>query len=64
MIKYDTCIRCGSQNVDKLKVNTRVSMNYPEQKYYGVTGQRVISPTDSLVCKDCGHIELFIDWTE
>lgn len=62
MVKYDTCIRCGSNNVDKLLVNTRLSMNYPEEMHYGVVSQRVINPTDALVCKECGHIELIIDW--
>ena len=62
MIKYNTCIRCGSENVDNLMVNTRVSLNYPEEKHFGVISQKILNPTDALVCKDCGHIELLIDW--
>ncbi len=64
MIKYNTCIRCGSENLDSLKVNTRISLNYPEQKnlYSGSVSQRILTPTTALVCKDCGHIEFFLDW--
>lgn len=62
MLKYNTCIRCGSDNVDKLMVNTRINLNYPEEKHYGIVSQRVITPTDALVCKECGHIEFIFDW--
>lgn len=62
MIKYDTCIRCGSKKLDKLKVNSRISLYYPEEKRRGIITQRVIEPTDALVCKECGHIEIFFDW--
>lgn len=66
MIKYQTCIRCNSENVDLLKVNNIVRLNYPEKKnvYTGLTTRTVIYPTDALVCKECGHIEFFIDWEE
>ena len=63
MSNHDTCIRCNSKNLDKLFVNIRISLNYPEEKnrYIGVISQKIINPTDALVCKDCGHIEfLFI----
>lgn len=62
MKKYDSCIRCGSQNIDRLMVNSRLSLNYPEQRSYDVIVQKVINPTDAIVCKECGHIELIIDW--
>ena len=62
MIKYNTCIRCGNENIDKLLINTRVSLNYPEEKHFGLISQKILNPTDALVCKNCGHIELFIDW--
>ena len=62
MIEFNNCLRCGSENIDKLKVNARINMNYPEQSAFGVISQRVIEATDALVCKDCGHIEFFIDW--
>ena len=61
MIKYDNCIRCNSKNIDKLSVNTHISLNYPEERSMGIITQRVLTPTDAMVCKDCGHIELFID---
>ena len=64
MLKFDTCIRCGSHNVDKLMVNTRISLNYPEEKQYGVISQKIVNPTDALVCKECGHIEFFVDWNK
>ena len=32
MIDFKNCIRCGSKNIDKLMVNTRMKMNYPEKK--------------------------------
>ena len=66
MIKYQTCIRCNSENVDLLKTNSIVRLNYPEKKnvYTGLKTQTVIYPTDALVCKECGHIEFFIDWEE
>lgn len=38
-----------------------IALNYPEKKSMGIITQRVITPTDAMVCKDCGHIELFID---
>lgn len=66
MIKYNSCIRCDSRNVDKLFVNTRIFLNYPEKKnlFTGTVEQRVINPTNALVCRDCGHIELFFDWEQ
>ena len=64
MIKYKKCIRCESENVDLLYVNSRISLNYPEKKdvYAGLTSQKILNPTNALVCKDCGHIEFLIDW--
>ncbi|MBQ3531508.1 MAG: hypothetical protein IJA05_06270 [Oscillospiraceae bacterium] len=64
MINFTNCIRCGSKNIDKLMVNTRVRINYPEKRnpYTGSITQEVLEATDALVCKDCGHIEFFIDW--
>ncbi len=64
MINCKNCLRCGSENTDKLMVNTRINLNYPEEKsvYTRTITQRVVEATDALVCKDCGHIELFIDW--
>ena len=32
MINFTNCIRCGSKNIDKLMVNTRVRINYPEKR--------------------------------
>ena len=64
MIKYESCVRCGSSEIDKLAVNTCVKLNYPKKKdaYSTIISQRVITPTDALVCKKCGHVEFFIDW--
>lgn len=62
MKKYDSCIRCGSQNIDRLMVNSRLSLNYPEEKHYGFISQKALNPTDAIVCKECGHIEFIIDW--
>ncbi len=64
MIKYDSCIRCESKNIEKLMINTAFRMNYPPQKaqYPFAEKQRVIQPTNALVCNECGHVELFIDW--
>lgn len=61
MIIYDNCIRCNSNIIDKLSVNTHIALNYPEERSMGIITQKVITPTDAMVCKDCGHIELFID---
>ena len=64
MEKFKNCIRCNSQNIDKVMVNTRINLNYPEQEnIYGGATQRVINPTNAIVCADSGHIEMFIDWT-
>ena len=30
----------------------------------GIITQKVVNPTDAILCKDCGHIELFIDFTK
>lgn len=62
MIKYNTCVRCGSEKIDVLMVNSRLSLSYPEENRAGVISQKIVNPTDALVCKNCGHIELFIDW--
>ncbi|GEM_PF-1790452 len=32
MIDFKNCIRCGSKNIDKLMVNTRMKMNYPKKE--------------------------------
>ena len=66
MIKFEDCIRCGSKNVDILMVNSYIKLNYPKKRnpYTGIISQRVLEATDALVCKDCGHIELFIDWSK
>lgn len=63
MIEFNKCVRCGSENIEKLKVNTRIDLNYPEEKqaYSRVITQKIVNPTDALFCNDCGHIELFID---
>lgn len=60
--KYDSCIRCGSQNIDRLRVNSGLSLNYPEEKHCSLISQQVLYPTDAIVCKECGHIEFIIDW--
>lgn len=64
MVNYDDCIRCGSKNIDKIMVNTRISLNYPEEKsaFTNSISQRILLPTDALVCKECGHIEFFVDF--
>ena len=63
MIEFKNCLRCGSENIAKLKVNARINLNYPEKKIpYGPITQKVIEATDALVCEECGHIEFFIDW--
>ena len=62
MTKYNTCVRCGSKRIDTLMVNSRLSLNYPEETCAGGSLQKVVNPTNALVCKDCGHVELFIDW--
>ena len=64
MIIYDSCIRCNSKNIDKIKVNTCIDLNYPEERRMGITSQRSINPSDAIVCKDCGHVEFFIDTTK
>ena len=66
MTEYNTCVRCGGTEVDKLMINTRISLNYPEKKerYSGTISQKVIFPTDAIVCKDCGHVEFFVDWNK
>lgn len=50
MKKCDSCIRCGSQNIDTLMVNSRLSLNYPKEKHYGLISQKVLNPTDAIVC--------------
>ena len=64
MIKYKTCIRCNSENIELLKINSRLNLNAPEKKdrYSGRITQTVYNPTDAILCKDCGHVELLIDW--
>ena len=47
VIRYNNCIRCNSDNIEKLSVNTHIALT-----------------TDAILCKDCGHIELFIDFTK
>ena len=64
MIKYDSCIRCNSKNIDKVYVNKFLDLTYPEKKVMGKNIQKIINPTDAIVCKDCGHIELFVDYSK
>lgn len=64
MKRYKTCIRCDSTNIDKVKVNTRINLCYPEERGMGCITQRILNPTDAVVCKECGHIEFFVNWTE
>lgn len=62
--KFEQCIRCGGVNIDKLTVNTRISLNYPEVKNYytNAISQRIVEPTRAIVCRDCGHVELLVDF--
>ena len=64
MLKFNTCMRCNSEDVEYISVNSRIELNFPEERdpYTAIITQRVINPSDALVCKACGHIELFIDW--
>lgn len=62
MIKYDSCIRCTSKNIDRLTVSSNTVLYYPEIIQNGSKRQRQIIPTNALVCKDCGHIEFVFDW--
>ena len=64
VIRYNNCIRCNSDNIEKLIVNTHIALNYPEKRSMGIITQKVVNPTDAILCKDCGHIELFIDTTK
>lgn len=57
----DNCVCCGSKNIEKVGVNTRVELIYPDVRRLGAVTQRVITPSDALVCKECGHVEFFID---
>lgn len=62
---FKNCLRCGGQNLDFCKVNTALKLAYPEVEHsFGPITQRIIMPTDGVVCKDCGHIELVFDWEE
>ena len=55
-------LRCGNSNLEKCKVNTRIALNGQETQRYGVISQIVYQPTDALICHDCGHVELFVDF--
>lgn len=63
MRKHNTCLRCNSENVLVLKVNTSISLNGKEEKnlYTGCITQKIYKPSDAFVCKDCGHVEFFLD---
>jgi hypothetical protein len=62
MIKYEKCMYCGSDKIEKGYVNTHIAINGPERAEYGVTSQIVYSPTDGFICKDCGYVAFFLDW--
>ena len=62
MVKYNTCIRCFSNNIDRLAIKSNIGLYYPEQTKSRSKYQRRITPTDTLVCKRCGHIEFIFDW--
>lgn len=36
IIKYNACIRCRSENVDKLLVNSMLGLNYPEENLFDI----------------------------
>lgn len=63
MIEAKECLRCKSNNVI-LTPNVHISIYGENEKDCGVIVQKNYSPTDALICKDCGHIELFIDWSK
>ena len=53
MIKYEKCMCCGSDKIEKGYVNARIPINGPEEKWpYGGSSQKVYEPTDGLICKD------------
>ena len=59
-----TCLRCGGQNLIFSKVNTNIQLVQQEvNQSFGPTIQYNITPTDGVVCKDCGHIEFVYDWS-
>ena len=63
MREIGTCLRCGSNNLNQCMVNTTINLNYSEKKnIVGLVTQRVINPTDAIICRECGHIEFFFDW--
>lgn len=57
MIKCNDCCRCGSTNVIKLIVSTNIALYYEDSN--GTQWPK--SPSDAMLCKDCGHIEFFRD---
>ena len=38
----DNCVCCGSKNIEKVGVNTRVELIYPDVRRLGAVTQRVI----------------------
>ena len=63
MIKYEKCLCCGSDKIEKGYVNTHIAINGPEEKWpFGGSNQPIYSPTDGFICKDCGYVAFFLDW--
>ncbi len=63
MVKYEKCLCCGSDKIEKGYVNTRIPINGPEEKWpYGGSSQKVYEPTDGFICKECGYMAFFLDW--
>lgn len=56
----NNCIRCGSKNTLKATPKTDLRLVIPKENRQ----ERLLSPTDALICEECGHIELFFDWAK
>ena len=63
-MNIEECIRCSSKNIITCYVNTRISLKGEEIEQFGVTSQKMYEPTNAIICKDCGHIELLLDWNQ
>lgn len=64
MQDYKKCLNCGSEKLEHGKVNTHFSINGLEERHIGIISQKCYQPTDAFICKGCGYIALFVDWSK
>lgn len=61
MIGHKQCLRCGSTNIDDGEFRSTGKI-YARPKHANLVALLTTgAPVDSILCYDCGHVELVVD---